>query len=179
YSEYTGNFDQDNTTTSNDQNIFIGSSNLADGAGRQLWNFKDGTLRGDRPHQFKIYGYYDLKWNAGIGAYLVYQSGQPWEAWDYRLYSAYTGSTSDTIRYAEPAGSRRTSAHTQLDLNYTQNFYLGSADRYNIQLRADIFNVFNSQTAYDIDPRVNGGRFGEPRSWFNPRRIQLMAKFIF
>jgi len=179
YSDYSGNFDQDNTTTGNDGNIFIGSSNLADGAGRQLWNYKDGTLRGDRPHQFKMYGYYDLPWNAGVGAYLIYQSGQPWEAWDYRLYSYLTGSRSDTIRYAEPAGSRRTSAHTQLDLNYTQNFYLGADGRYNIQLRADIFNVFNSQTAYNIDPRVNGGHFGEPRSWFNPRRIQLMAKFIF
>jgi len=179
YSDYSGNFDQDNTTTGNDGNIFIGSSNLADGAGRQLWNYKDGTLRGDRPHQFKFYGYYDLPWNAGVGAYLVYQSGQPWEAWDYKLYSYLTGSTSDTIRYAEPAGSRRTSAHTQLDLNYTQNFYFGGDGRYNVQLRADIYNVFNSQTAYNIDPRVNGGRFGEPRSWFNPRRIQLMAKFIF
>lgn len=179
YSDYTGNFDQDNTTTGNDGNIFIGSSNLADGAGRQLWNFKDGTLRGDRPHQFKLYGNYELKWNASVGAYLVYQSGQPWEAWDYRVYSYLTGSRSDTIRYAEPAGSRRTSAHTQLDLNYTQNFYFGGDGRYNIQLRADVFNVFDSQTAYDIDPRVNGGRFGEPRAWFNPRRIQLMAKFIF
>ncbi len=89
YSDYTGNFDQDNTTTGNDGNIFIGSSNLADGAGRQLWNFKDGTLRGDRPHQFKLYGYYELKWNAGIGAYLVFQSGQPWEAWDSEVYRYY------------------------------------------------------------------------------------------
>jgi hypothetical protein len=179
YSDYSGNFDQDNTTVGNDGNIFIGSSNIADGAGRQLWDNKDGTLRGDRPHQFKMYGYYELKWNAGIGAYFVYQSGQPWEAWDVEVYRALTSSTSDTIRYAEPAGSRRTSSHAQLDLNYTQNFYLGGADQYNIQLRADIFNVFDSQTAYNIEPRVNNSNFGEPRSWFNPRRIQLMAKFIF
>ncbi|MGB7451210.1 MAG: hypothetical protein WBM36_03690, partial [Lysobacterales bacterium] len=179
YSDYSGNFDQDNTTVGNDGNIFIGSSNIADGAGRQLWDNKDGTLRGDRPHQFKMYGYYELKWNAGVGAYFVYQSGQPWEAWDVEVYRALTGSTSDTIRYAEPAGSRRTSSHAQLDLNYTQNFYLGGADQYNIQLRADIFNVFDSQTAYNIEPRVNNSNFGEPRSWFNPRRIQLMAKFIF
>ena len=88
YSDYSGNFDQDNTTVGNDGNIFIGSSNIADGAGRQLWDNKDGTLRGDRPHQFKMYGYYDLKWNAGIGAYFVYQSGQPWEAWDVEVYRA-------------------------------------------------------------------------------------------
>jgi len=179
YSDYSGNFDQDNTSPANDANRFIGSSNLADGAGRQLWDLKDGTLRGDRPHQFKMYGYYDLKWNAGIGAYFVYQSGQPWEAWDSDVYRDLTSSTSDTIRYAERAGSRRSNSHAQLDLNYTQNFYLGSADRYNIQLRADIFNVFNSQTGYDIEPRVHQANFGDPRNWFNPRRIQLMAKFIF
>jgi hypothetical protein len=179
YSEYTGNFDQDNTTTNNDQNIFIGSSNIADAAGRQLWDFKDGTLKGDRPHQFKLYGFYELSWNAGVGAYFVFQSGQPWEAWDSDVYRALTSSTSDTIRYAEPAGSRRTDSHTQLDLNYTQNFYMGSDDRYNIQLRVDVFNVFDSQTGYNIQPSVHSASFGEPTSWFNPRRIQLMAKFIF
>ena len=179
YSDYSGNFDQDNSTTDNDDNIFIGSSNIADGAGRQLWDLKDGTLRGDRPHQFKVYGFYDLNWNAGIGAYFVFQSGQPWETWDYTLYSDLTNSTSDTIRYAEKAGSHRTGSHTQLDLNYTQNFYFGGGDRYNIQLRADIFNVFDSQTGYDIQPKIHSAGYGDPREYFNPRRLQLLARFIF
>jgi hypothetical protein len=179
YSDYSGNFDQDNSTTDNDADVFIGSSNIADGAGRQLWDLKDGTLRGDRPHQFKVYGFYELNWNAGIGAYFVYQSGQPWETWDYELYSHLTGSTSDTIRYAEKAGSRRTNSHSQLDLNYTQNFYFGGGDRYNIQLRADIFNVFDSQTGYDIQPKIHSAGYGDPRNYFNPRRLQLLAKFIF
>src|SRR5262249_7248474 len=53
-SHYYGNFDQDNTTGAvNDMNTFIGSSNIGDGAGRQLWNFKYGTLRGDRPYLVK------------------------------------------------------------------------------------------------------------------------------
>jgi hypothetical protein len=179
YSEYTGNFDQDNTTTSNDANTFIGSSFVADGAGRQLWNFRKGTLRGDRPHQFKLYGSYLLPWNASFGAYFVMQSGQPWEAWDVEIYRQYTSSTSDTSRYAEPAGSRRTSSHTQLDLNYTQNFYFGGDDRYNLQFRADLFNVFDRQDGYDIQNKVNSAGFGDPRDYFNPRRIQLLAKFIF
>ena len=184
YSDYKGNFDQDNSTTDNDQNIFIGSSNIADNIGRQLWDLKDGTLRGDRPHQFKLYGTYLFSWNGSVGGYFVFQSGQPWESWDVEFYRDQltangSGSTSDTIRYSEKAGSNRTSSHTQLDLNYTQNFYLGSDDRYNIQLRADIFNVFNSQTGYDIQPKVNSAGYGDPRSWFNPRRIQLLAKFVF
>ena len=179
YSEYTGNFDQDNTTTSNDANAFIGSSFIADGAGRQLWNFRNGTLRGDRPHQFKLYGSYVVPWNASVGAYFVYQSGQPWEAWDVEVYRQYTSSSSDTSRYAEPAGSRRTGSHNQLDLNYTQNFYFGGDGRYAVQLRADLFNVFDNQTGYNVQPKVNSAGFGDPRSYYNPRRLQLMAKFIF
>ena len=58
WSHYYGNFDQDSSGVTNDANVFIGSSNIADGAGRQLWNFRDGDLRGDRPHLFKVYGYY-------------------------------------------------------------------------------------------------------------------------
>ena len=42
WSKYYGNFDQDNSTTATTQNIFIGSSNIADAAGRQLWDFRDG-----------------------------------------------------------------------------------------------------------------------------------------
>ncbi|MFP5379613.1 MAG: carboxypeptidase regulatory-like domain-containing protein, partial [Vicinamibacteria bacterium] len=77
WSRYTGSFDQDNTTTGNDANVFMGSSFIADAAGRQLWDNRDGTLRGDRPHMLKVYGFYNLDWNASLGAYAVAQSGQP------------------------------------------------------------------------------------------------------
>ncbi len=177
WSHYYGNFDQDNTTTDNDQNIFIGSSNIGDDAGRQLWDFKDGNLKGDRRHMLKVYGYYLFNWNGSAGAYLVYQSGQPWESWDVEVYRALTSSTSDTIRYSEPAGSRTTSAHWQLDLNYTHNFQVFGDQ--NIQLRADIFNVFDRQTGYNIEPRVNNDNYGLPQDFFNPRRIQLAVKYQF
>ncbi len=104
WSHYYGNFDQDNSTNDNDLNIFIGSSNIADGAGRQLWNFREGNLRGDRRHQLKLVGIYQVPWNGSFGAFGVYQSGQPWETWSYEPYSNLTASTSDTNRYAEPAG---------------------------------------------------------------------------
>ena len=175
WSKYEGNFDQDNTSGANDNNIFIGSSNLADGRGRQLWNMKDGLLHGDRTHQLKLYGYYELNWNAAIGFYGLYQSGAPWETWDGTPY----GYSSDTIRFVEKAGKHRSDAHYQLDLNYVQNFYLGGDDRYNIQLRADLFNVFDNQTGYNIDPYIDNAGYGTPRDYFNPRRLQLMAKFIF
>jgi hypothetical protein len=177
WSRYYGNFDQDNSTTGNDANIFIGSSFIADGAGRQLWNFRDGTLRGDRPHLLKLYGIRQLPWNASAGGYFVVQSGQPWETWSYEPYIALTTSTSDTSRYAEEAGSRRTDTHWQLDLNYTQNFRFGK--RLNLQLIGNLYNVFDRQTGYNIDPAVHSSTYGLPRSYFSPRRLQVMARLQF
>jgi len=177
YSRFTGNFDQDNTTTTNDANTFIGSSFIADGPGRQLWDNRQGRLKGDRPHQFKVYGFYRLPWNAQAGAFMSYQSGQPWEAWDVEVYRSLTRSRSDTSRFAEPAGSRRTSSHLQVDLNYTQDFVV--LNGYNLQFRADLFNALNSQTGYNIQNKVNSAGFGTPRSFFRPRRLQLTVKASF
>lgn len=178
-SRYYGNFDQDQSTvtTNNDGNIFIGSSNIGDGPGRQLWDFKLGTLRGDRPNAVKIYGAYFLPWNASAGAYIIGQSGQPWEKWDYTLYSNLTTSVNETIKYAEPAGSHRSPSHTQMDLNYTQNLKFGS--RYNAQVGIDVYNLLNSQTGYNIEPRVHNAGFGQPQSFFDPRRVQIAFRFQF
>jgi hypothetical protein len=177
WSHYYGNFDQDASTAVNDANVFIGSSYIADGAGRQLWNFRDGDLRGDRPHLLKVYGYRLLPWKASVGAYFVIQSGQPWETWSYEPYRALTTSTSDTSRYAEPAGSHRTDTHWQMDLNYTQNIRLKG--RLNLQLAGDLFNVFNKQTGYNIQPAFHNSEYGKPRTYYDPRRFQLAARLQF
>ncbi|MEJ2190188.1 MAG: hypothetical protein P8Y93_12400 [Acidobacteriota bacterium] len=173
WSHYYGNFDQDNTTTANDANIFYGSSFIADGAGRQLWNYRYGDLRGDRRNQLKVYGYYNLPWNANVGAFAIYQSGSPWEPWDGSIY----GSSIDTSRYAAPAGIYTTDSHYQLDLSYTQNFNFGQ--RYNILLRGEVFNVTNNQTGYNIQNKVNSAGYGDPRSYYLPRRFQVTAGFQF
>jgi hypothetical protein len=177
WSKYWGNFDQDNTTATNDANVFIGSSFLADGPGRQLWNFRDGRLRGDRPHLLKIYGYYELQWNASIGAFLIAQSGQPWETWNRLLYTAIGGDNSDSSKFAEPAGSRRSDPHYQLDLNYTQDIRLN--DRYRFQIVADLYNVFDRQTGYNIQPATSAAGYGAPRHFFDPRRLQVSGRFLF
>jgi len=177
WSHYYGNFDQDNSTTENDANTFIGSSFIADGAGRQLWDNRDGNLRGDRRHMFKVYGSYQFDWNGSAGAFFVYQSGQPWEAWDVEVYRHLTGSSSDTSRYGEPAGTRTTATHWQLDLNYTHNFDVFGD--HNVQLRFDAFNVFDKQTGYNIQNKVNSAGFGDPRDFYNPQRLQVALKYQF
>jgi len=178
WSHYYGNFDQDNTSTIFDFATFLGSSNIADGPGRQLWDMKYGNLNGDRRHQIKLYGYYSFRWDGSVGAFAIYQSGQPWEAWNVEVYRPYTSSSSDTIRFAESAGSRTTPDHYQLDLNYTQNFKFGG-DRFNVQLRGDVFNVFDKQTGYHPQQRERLASFGQYQDFYRPRRFQLAVKFEF
>jgi hypothetical protein len=173
YSHYYGNFDADNVSGDNDGNLFIGSSNLADGKGRQLWDGKDGDLSGDKPHIFKMFGYYTLDWDAQVGFYALYQSGDTWEAWDGSLY----GYSSSTIRYAEKAGSRRSASHWQVDLNYTQDWNI--SDKYTVKFQADIFNIFDNQTGYNKDPYVSNETFGKARDLYDPRRVQLSASIEF
>jgi hypothetical protein len=115
--------------------------------------------------------------NATVGAYAIAQSGQPWEAWSYEPYIALTTSTSDTNRYAEKAGSRRTPTQYQLDLNYTQNIRVQT--RLSFQVAADLFNVFNTQTGYNYQPSVHSALFGVPRSYYDPRRFQVAVRFQF
>jgi hypothetical protein len=177
WSHYYGNFDQDSSAVSNDDNVFIGSSNIADGAGRQLWNNRYGDLRGDRRHLLKVYGYRALPWQATVGIYGVAQSGQPWEQWNYEPYIGLTNETIDTARNSEPAGSRRTSPHWQVDMNYTQNVRFNR--RYNLQIVGDLFNVANRQTGYNFDPRFHSSTFNTPRSYYDPRRFQLALRFQF
>lgn len=168
WSHYYGNFDQDNSSFSfaNDAAIFIGSSNIGDGAGRQLWDMKYGDLRGDRRHVAKITTAYDLPWKAQIGAFGVYQSGQPYQLESVLPYRPLTGSTSDTNRYAEPAGRRRSPGHHQLDLKYSQNIfsYRGTT----LQLIADIFNVFDKQTGYNYETRIGTLTFKQIGGTSNP-----------
>jgi hypothetical protein len=203
WSHYYGNFDQDNTSANNtnDAARFIGSSNIGDAAGRNVWNYKYGDLRGDRRNIVKLYGTYSLPWKATTGGYFLYQSGQPWQIESYLPYSNITTSTSDTFRFAEPAGRRRTPSYNQTDLNYTQSF--GPMHGVDLQLVIDWFNVMNHQQGYDYESRV--GTIGTcdptksatcyytgltgaqaylksapaPTRFFAPRRFQVAARLLF
>jgi Carboxypeptidase regulatory-like domain len=179
-SRYYGNFDQDasaGNNDANDGNIFIGSSNIGDGAGRQLWDNKLGRLAGDRPNALKVYGSYALNWHASVGAFAIAQSGQPWETHSFQPYAALTTSTSNTNRYAEPAGSHRTPTHAQLDLNYTQE--IPFLQRYRGAVTFYLFNAFDKQTGYYIQENFNAAGYGTPIRFYDPRRLEMTFRLNF
>ncbi len=188
WAHYYGNFDNDNVSSfGSDYNSFIGSSGFGDCGGCMMWNNHKGNLRGDRRHLLKANGYYQFDWNASVGAVFLLQSGEVWTKWQdtpwadeiaaYRAASGRGSSTHDFMRFAEPAGSRTSPSHWQLDLNYTHNF--ATFGDSNIQIRADVFNVTDNQTGYRYQPRVDRSGFGEPREFFRPRSIQVALKYQF
>jgi len=99
-----------------------------------------------------------LPWKATTGAFFVYQSGQPYQLESALPYRGLTTSTSDTNRYAEPAGTRKSPSHRQMDLNYTQS--IGLVRGFTLQLAADVFNVFDRQTGYSYETRIQQGLGG-------------------
>lgn len=184
WSHYYGNFDQDNSAngSANDSNVFVGSSNIADGAGMQIWDNKYGNLAGDQRHKVKLYGSYEFPWDGKLGLFAVYQTGQHWQRTDYKVYQALitaTGSTStsDTARYAEPAGSRVNPSHYQLDLSYTQTFWKRKS--MGVSATVDLFNVFNRQTVTAYNQAGNATLFGRAQTYMPPRRTQIGVRFWF
>jgi hypothetical protein len=99
-----------------------------------------------------------------------------WEPYGPNGTNVIGTSTSDTNRYAEPAGRRKTADHYQLDLNYTQNYRVKGV---NLQFLADLYNVGNKQTGYSPQPAVHLASFGVPRLRHAPRRLQLAARVQF
>ena len=110
WSHYYGNFDQDNTSFSpvaTTPPIFIGSSNIArrrraPAVGLQVR--RSARRPPQRPEDQRRRT--TSRGRPRVGAFALYQSGQPYQLESLLPYRPLTGSTSDTNRYAEPAGSR-------------------------------------------------------------------------
>ena len=74
----------------------------------------------------------------------------------------------------------RNPGFTNADLSVFKNTYIGSEERYNLQLRLEAFNALNHPYFSGPDAGVNDGNFGKITGTAgDPRDVQLAAKFIF
>lgn len=181
-SKLKGNWDLDYANQ-----LFYSSSYIEDGPGLYVEDHnRTGTLTGDRTHVGKIFANYVLPTNTNIGAYFRYQSGRPYEA---RGFDILYGTD---YLYLEPAGSRRTSSWTNLDLSVGQSFRVGPGE---LNVAASLYNVFNSQPALTVqqdvclvgpctaipavgDPNRNPN-FERPTLYAPARRASLSATYSF
>ena len=112
-----------------------------------------------------------------VGFYAIAQSGQPWETHSFQPYAALTTCTSNTDRYAEPAGSHRAPSHAQLDLNYTQD--VPFLKRYQRRDRRLCVQRVQLADRLQHPAELQRGRLRQPHSFFDPRRIELTLRLIF
>ena len=152
-----------------------------------------GYLPNDRPHQLKAYGFYQLTPEWRLGGNFLAEAGRP-----KNCFGNYNGPDADNFNdnysygnvyfYCDgklsPRGSQgRLPWNFSLDANvaYQPSFAKG------LTLRADVFNVFNRQTAQVVDetrevsydPSSVLPTYGRVISYTRPRTVRLTAEYLF
>lgn len=179
-----------------------------DVAATQTWDFPAlmegayGYLPGDRRHQIKAFGFYDLTPEWTIGANLLMASGRPksclgnyggtTDGGDYYGYGSsfhycFEGTTvkdadNNDVKVFDysPRGSKGNlpwDRRVDLNLTYKPGFLKG------LSLRADVFNVFNSQVASAIDEQQMSSQdqvsntYGRVIAYTAPRSVKFTAAY--
>ncbi len=169
----------------------------------QTWDFPElmehswGYLPSDRRHQIKAFGYYQLTPEWGFGGIGAVSSGRPKNCignyggtspdGDYGgygnafFYCQFTGTTAPVITSRGSQG--RLPWDYSIDANVVYQPYWAKG----LTLRADVFNLFNKQTAqavYELhepsnDPSTTNGTYGQVLRYSAPRSVRMTAQYTF
>jgi hypothetical protein len=70
--------------------------------------------------------------------------------------------------------------YASVDLSLTRTFRISQKDEgLRLQVRSDLFNLFNRVNFKQPEPRINNPQFGRPTQTFDARQIQLGLKLVF
>ena len=167
-----------------------------DVAATQTWDYKElmiganGLLPNDRTHQIKAYGFYEVAPEWTIGGNLLAASGRPKSCVGRFLFDGTTPNYSNGPHYcggvtvpANVLTPRGTLGNMPWDTRLDMNVVYRPASLGGLSLKADLFNVFNRQTAQNQEERWNNGN--QPRSTFGrilstttARYARLTAEYI-
>ncbi len=164
----------------------------------------NGFLPNDRTHAIKLFGNYGVTENFRLGANLNSTSGRPLSRIGFvpsttpgdasRYTSAstyyYLNSAGVTV-LGQRGGEGRTPWTNTLDVQAAYTMKLGGEKK--LTLQADIFNVFNSQQATELNEINDYSRgtttvgslgrlsmnYGNPTSFQAPRSVRLTARYQF
>jgi hypothetical protein len=142
------------------------------GIGDEGWY---GKLPYSVDHDLKLNVVYSAPFGLLASAAFEYLSGYYWEKLGYvPFFGGY-------YSFPEGRGSRRTPAHSYLDLSVEKSFRLpltGSLAGSRISLRLDVFNVLNSQRPISY-VKENIPVFGTVWALQQPRQARVSAKLTF
>ena len=160
-----------------------------------LTDHASGDLPNDRRHSVKMFGAYQVTENFNLGANFSWQTGKPRSAFGFHptdeFAQAYGSESFFKGGVPAPRGSEgRTDAVWNVDLtaSYDINF-----DSFDVNFRADIFNVFNNSTETEFDEiyddesasqpwnniYVKSPTYGLAQNWQTPRYVRLSASIVF
>ncbi len=166
----------------------------ADVAGTQTWDYPEqmiganGLLPNDRTHQIKAFGFYDVTPEVAVGGNLLLSSGRPRSCFgtdplhrgaDYSSAAHYCfGDIAENNVLSERGSLGRMAWEKTVDLNvvYKPRFLQG------LSLRADVYNVFNSQTVSKVDETYNSdsarvATYEMPIYFSAPRSLRFSAEY--
>jgi outer membrane receptor for ferrienterochelin and colicin len=158
----------------------------------------DGNLPNDRRHSVKVFGSYQVTDDLNIGANFSWQAGKPKSAFGIHptdIFAQAYGSESfyKGGQLAKRGSEGTTNSLWNLDLTASYDIEF---EEFDLNLRADVFNVFNNDTAsefdeiYDDESRTDfnedgsGNYFVSPtyglaQNWQTPRYVRLSASIRF
>ncbi|MGJ8680793.1 TonB-dependent receptor [Paraglaciecola sp.] len=154
-----------------------------------------GNLPNDRRHSLKLFGSYQVTENLILGMNTSWQSGRPKNAFGYHPTDVFAQAYDSESLYANgelvPRGSLGTTSSV-LSIDLTASYNVDLSEDYDLTLRADVFNVLNSDTVtevYEIHDSETGfvgvGQqethpdFGQATNWQTPRYVRLSASLRF
>jgi hypothetical protein len=126
----------------------------------------------DRPHLLKVAGSYVFNFGFNVGAFIRYQSGEPFARSiesQRRMNQGW-----EVVRFEERGAQRYDSVFT-LDLRIAQRFSLGPTE---LEIMVDGFNLTNENTTLDMGHEVNAS-YGDIYQILPPRIFRVGVKYSF
>ncbi len=166
-----------------------------DVAATQTWDYKElmiganGPLPNDREHQIKAYGFMEIAPEWTVGGNVLMASGRPKSCVGRFLFDKTTPNYSNGPHYCGGATvatnvftPRGTLGRLPWDNRLDLNVVYRPAMLAGLSLKADLFNVFNSQTIQNQEERWNLANaprttFGRTLSTTTPRYVRLTAEY--
>lgn len=155
----------------------------------ELMRGADGLLPNDRKHQLKMYGFFEATKEIMVGGNFLAASGRPRSCIGtsplddgspgYSNAAFYCGGATVDQNVLTPRGTLgRLPSDIRLDANvaYRPDGVKG------LQLRMDVFNVFNKQTVQTVTEAYNSGAnissiYGTPLSYTAPRSLRFTVTY--
>jgi len=147
-----------------------------------------GDLPNDRRHTVKLFGAYEFDSGIALGVNYLFQTGRPVNCIGVHPTDPFAQQYESASFYCNgqltPRGSQGTTANmTQVDVSVKYN--LDFADDQTVQLSLDVFNVFNSTTAIEVDEQgeqdsgADNPYYKQATAYQAPISYRLSARYNF